>query len=1038
MTSLVLRVAARYKSKKKLESGNVLYQYSERQVARRNKQKAERLEKLRKSVHKLRARVKKDLQSKDPETVLIALAVGLMDHTAERVGNEESKEERGHVGVTGWQKSHVSFSKGKATIKYTGKSGVKQKKEVSEKALVSALRKAHEACKEGDLFCHEGGKITAAKVNEYLKEFDITAKDLRGLHANSRMQENLKSVRSKGGELPSDAKERKAQLKKEFKKALEITAEDVGHEPSTLRSQYLVPGLEEEFMKGRVMSKMVKTALLTADAGARELEGWKADLRRMTKIYKSVPSAEEDKQLELFREARQLFIGFRDSFQEWIYQRLLPPLDKDTQTWFDKEVREKAWSAIAALSDLFPRQWSSRTDLHEDAPWELKRRIETNVRRYQRAFVDAFKAVESYLADEKAKGRTPESRPQRFEKHLVAGIHVLIDSFGRDEDRDLERDIEDFLSRLGTFAKRIAAAGFGKALEGLTVRVAFADSKTTQSPGLTAGQYNAPNDVLEIFPLGFIRSDGGTFTHEVGHRYWFKRLPPQAKARWKEMFDASTQTITAADVEDFVSNYLAKHTKLWKEDLEKVVKRQEDDPVTQAKFLELISFSRPMGIEREDIQGLRKWLLDAGVGTKVHVEKITDYATENELESFAEAFRLYIVEGPGALGPWTRWFFKEISRAGGAKLASMVVRVAARYLEARGKAKGLSLLPDFDKAVEKLETGDNGPILEFAEHLVNVIRESASKDWIAGLSVQKVNAINRLGRAAQFLSNVHWDTVKEHPALLASTVRDVKEWRKAIRTLELASTLGDEALEIKRGPFTVVPIPGLSKTDMEGALEALDAATLKLQAKCPKVLYGKVFFSKHIQKGTSARYFDDKDALALNVLAKKRFDDIFTIIHELGHRHQYKFLSKEGQTKYWDLSTRKVYEKIHFDAKLREQVADEAVQLAKLKAMGKALPAPSESLIWWLKSPHPHQKGDVRKLTSQYLEGKLDEKELHDAVKGNQDESVMTDKILHGPLHVTPYGATKPGENYADGFAHFVLGMDMPAELAAILADELK
>jgi DNA topoisomerase I len=261
VTPLVLRIAARYKKKMLSDEGNTIYTYSERQVALRNNKKAERLEKLRKSVHKLRSRVKKDLQSKDPDTVLTALVVGLMDHTAERVGNEESKEERGHVGVTGWQKSHVSFAKGKATLKYTGKSGVKQEKTITEKALVTALKNAHDACKEGDLFCHDGGKITAAKVNGYLKKFDITAKDLRGLHANSTMQTELKAARSAGGKLSTDPKKRKAQLKKEFKKALKATAEAVGHEPSTLESQYLVPGLSDEYLKdGTVMDKMVKTA----------------------------------------------------------------------------------------------------------------------------------------------------------------------------------------------------------------------------------------------------------------------------------------------------------------------------------------------------------------------------------------------------------------------------------------------------------------------------------------------------------------------------------------------------------------------------------------------------------------------------------------------------------------------------------------------------------------------------------------------------------------------------------------------------------
>lgn len=274
MASMSIRVserylqAARYKKKHISDEGNTIYEYSERQITRRNNEKAKRLEALRKNVHKLRAQVKKDLQSGDPEKVLTALAIGLMDHTAERVGNDDSAEE-GHVGVTGWEKSHVSFGKGKATVNYVGKSGVKQKKVVSDKALVSALKDAYEACEDGSLFCHDTGKVDAKKVNAYLKKFDITAKDLRGLHANSEMLSQLKKLRK--GELPTNPKERKAQLKEEFKKALEATAKAVGHEPSTLRSQYLVPDLEEEFMKGRILSKMTKSAQRVAARFLQEM-----------------------------------------------------------------------------------------------------------------------------------------------------------------------------------------------------------------------------------------------------------------------------------------------------------------------------------------------------------------------------------------------------------------------------------------------------------------------------------------------------------------------------------------------------------------------------------------------------------------------------------------------------------------------------------------------------------------------------------------------------------------------------------------------
>jgi hypothetical protein len=100
-------------------------------------------------------------------------------------------------------------------------------------------------------------------VNDYLEKFKVTAKDLRGLHANLGMRKALKKVRSEGGKLPTDEKKRKAQLKKEFQKALEETAEAVGHESSTLAKDYLTPGVETDFLRdGTVTDTMVKAVVL--------------------------------------------------------------------------------------------------------------------------------------------------------------------------------------------------------------------------------------------------------------------------------------------------------------------------------------------------------------------------------------------------------------------------------------------------------------------------------------------------------------------------------------------------------------------------------------------------------------------------------------------------------------------------------------------------------------------------------------------------------------------------------------------------------
>lgn len=271
-----VRTAAKYKDKKKVPKADgsgktTVYVYSERQVANRHKEKAERIDKLRKSFASLRKKVQSDLDAKDAKKRLTALAVALIDATFERVGNSQSAED-GHFGVTGWVKKHLTFKGEKATIKYVGKSGVKHEKVVDDAKLVKALKGCCDDKGPDDLILSFGAddseglvSISSEDVNEYLSPFDITAKDLRGFHANRLMQETLKDVRSDGPKLPEDKKEREALLKEEFKDALKQTAEAVGHEAATLRSQYLVPGLEEEFMKdGTVTSTFKKDANVEA------------------------------------------------------------------------------------------------------------------------------------------------------------------------------------------------------------------------------------------------------------------------------------------------------------------------------------------------------------------------------------------------------------------------------------------------------------------------------------------------------------------------------------------------------------------------------------------------------------------------------------------------------------------------------------------------------------------------------------------------------------------------------------------------------
>ena len=258
----------KYQDKKEVPKADgkgttTVYEYGPRQVANRHKEKADRIETLRGRIGDLRRRVKSDLKSKDAERRLTALAIALIDVTYERVGNDESAD-NGHYGVTGWTMDHITFSKNGKTVtfRYVGKSGVKHEKTVDDPAIISALK---DCCgkKEGsDPVLSDGDfQVTSRMVNDYLRDFDITAKDLRGFHANREVQERLRVIRREGPELPRARKERDPILKEEFTEALEGAAEAVGHEPATLRKQYLVPWLEDTYMKdGTVIDRLDKQA----------------------------------------------------------------------------------------------------------------------------------------------------------------------------------------------------------------------------------------------------------------------------------------------------------------------------------------------------------------------------------------------------------------------------------------------------------------------------------------------------------------------------------------------------------------------------------------------------------------------------------------------------------------------------------------------------------------------------------------------------------------------------------------------------------
>jgi len=218
-----------YKKKEKSESGGTIYRYDESHIERRWKEKEEKLKKIEKNIGKLRTKYREDLKSDDERTCAIAAIVGIMDDTAVRIGNEASARE-GTFGASTLKVKHVSGTSAKMTFKFPGKGGIKQDIFIENNEVIKAIKSLMAGKSKDDfIFEVDGKKIWDRAVNRYLEPMGISAKDIRGFHANRMMKETLK--------------------RKSWEDALKEVSEIVGHEENTLKNQYLERKLVEKHEK---------------------------------------------------------------------------------------------------------------------------------------------------------------------------------------------------------------------------------------------------------------------------------------------------------------------------------------------------------------------------------------------------------------------------------------------------------------------------------------------------------------------------------------------------------------------------------------------------------------------------------------------------------------------------------------------------------------------------------------------------------------------------------------------------------------------
>jgi DNA topoisomerase-1 len=247
------------------------------------------------------------METVNEKDALTALVIAVMIKTSERVGNEDSAD-KGHYGVTCFRKKHVKIEGNKVILKYIGKSGVKHENSFTDETIANALKKAIQNSPNRYVFCTSNGfRIKASRVNEFLGQYNITCKDIRGHNANRWILDKLKNV---------EPDEKESKRKRQLSKIVKSVAEKIGHGRATLRNHYMIPELEYEFVEH---GKVIDIKELGYYSSGGEL---KAKSKTLTKYLKG-GEVKEDKKTTNLPTYEEIYNKAKDSYSSEEIQKVI-------------------------------------------------------------------------------------------------------------------------------------------------------------------------------------------------------------------------------------------------------------------------------------------------------------------------------------------------------------------------------------------------------------------------------------------------------------------------------------------------------------------------------------------------------------------------------------------------------------------------------------------------------------------------------------------------------------------------------------------
>ena len=236
-------------------AGRKQYIYSEKSKKEREIKKHKRLTKLSTNILSLKRKINNDLNVDGfTKNKLISLVLKIMDLCNFRGGNKIYEKKYGSYGLTTLHKKHIIIKNKYIEIDFIGKKGVNNNCIIQNKNIQDIVKKVYKLSNKDDpyifsiIYNNEDIKISMIDLNDYLKQYNITCKDLRTWNANILFLKNLKSIINNMNESYYQLNEdKKLKLRKKIcREAIKETALSLHHTPAICKSSYIFKHILEK------------------------------------------------------------------------------------------------------------------------------------------------------------------------------------------------------------------------------------------------------------------------------------------------------------------------------------------------------------------------------------------------------------------------------------------------------------------------------------------------------------------------------------------------------------------------------------------------------------------------------------------------------------------------------------------------------------------------------------------------------------------------------------------------------------------------